>query len=82
MAIVIPLRGALAPVKALAERLVAADMRVSHARNGVFKAGNTAGFSRNQITLVWFRKNAVATREGFGAFGQWNWRLGVRAITR
>ena len=47
------LRGAVAPVKALAERLGAAVVLVSHATNGVFKAC--------------FRINAVATREGFGA---------------
>ena len=60
-------RWALAPFKTLAESLGAAVVLVSHATSGVFKAGNTAGFSKNQITRAWCRINAVATREGFGA---------------
>jgi hypothetical protein len=75
-------RGALAPFKTLAERLGAAVVLVSHATSGVFKAGNNAGFSKNQLTRARCRINAVATSEGFGAVRKWNWRLGVRAITR
>jgi putative DNA primase/helicase len=48
----------------------------------VFDAGNTAGFSRNQIRRAKNRINAVATREGFGVDGQWSWGLERHAITR
>jgi hypothetical protein len=57
-------------------------VRESNATNGAFKAGKTAGFSKKQITRAWCPINAGATREGFGARGQWNWRFGVRAIAR
>jgi hypothetical protein len=60
-------RGALAPFKTLAERPGAAVALMSHATSGVFKAGDTAGFSKNQITRARCRINAVATSEGFGA---------------
>ena len=36
----------------------------------VFNAGNTAGFSRNQIRCAKSRINAIATGEGFGVDGQ------------
>jgi hypothetical protein len=75
-------RGLLANLKALAERLGAAVERVSHSPNGVFKAGSTNGSSKIQFTRAGCRIHAVATREGFGAFGQWKWGLGVGAITR
>jgi hypothetical protein len=48
----------------------------------VFKAGNTAGFSRNQMRRAKSRINAVATREGFGVNGQWSRGLGRHVITR
>jgi hypothetical protein len=60
-------RGALAPFKTLAERPGAAVVLMSHATSGVFKAGNTAGFSKNQLTRARCRINAAATSEGFGA---------------
>jgi hypothetical protein len=66
------LHGALAALKALVERLGAAVVDVSHATNGVFNAGDTAGGPKNQITRAWCPISAVATREGFGACGQWN----------
>jgi hypothetical protein len=75
-------RGGLAVLKALAARPSAAVVRVIHVTNRLFKAGNTAGFSKNQVALAWCRINAVATREGSDLFGQWNWRLGVGAIAR
>ena len=50
--------------------------------NDVFRAGNTAGFSRSQIRRAKCRVNAVAMREGFGVDGQWSWGLGRRAISR
>jgi hypothetical protein len=55
------LRGARASVRALAERLGAANVPSSHATNGVFKTGNTAGISKTQIAPKWCRINAVAT---------------------
>jgi hypothetical protein len=60
-------RVALSPFKTLAKRPGAAVVLMSHATSGVFKAGNTAGFSKNQITRARCRINAVATNEGFGA---------------
>jgi hypothetical protein len=60
-------RGALASFKTLADRPGASVALMSHATSGVFKAGNTAGFSKNQITRARCRIDAVASREGFGA---------------
>ena len=54
----------------------------SSPRSIVFKAGNTAGFSLNQIRRAKSRIKAVAMREGFGVDGQWSWGLGRHAITR
>ncbi len=48
----------------------------------IFKAGDAAGFSKNQIRRAKCRINAVARREGFGGTGQWSWGLGGPSISR
>ena len=42
----------------------------------VFKAGNAAGFTKDQLRRAKYRLGAIAMREGFAKNGQWN-REGV-----
>jgi putative DNA primase/helicase len=44
--------------------------------NVVFKAGNAAGFSKDQIRRAKYRIGAVARTEGFDKDAQWSWALG------
>ena len=41
----------------------------------IFKAGNDAGFTKDQIRRAKCRIGAVARREGYGADGRWVWGL-------
>jgi len=43
--------------------------------NEVFKAGNAAGFSKDQIRRSKYRIGAVARKEGFDKDAQWSWEL-------
>jgi hypothetical protein len=45
----------------------------------VFKSGNAAGFSKDQIRRAKYRIGAVARSEGFGGTGQWSRGLHVPA---
>ena len=44
--------------------------------NEVFKSGNAAGFSKDQIRRAKYRIGAVARKEGFDKDAQWSWALG------
>jgi putative DNA primase/helicase len=43
----------------------------------VFKAGDAAGFSQDQLRRAKYRIHAIASREGFGGAGHWSWGLAV-----
>ena len=47
----------------------------------IFKAGNDASFSRDQIKRAKYRISAVGRREGLGDDGQWIWRLQAGAFS-
>ena len=46
----------------------------------VFKAGNAAGFSKDQIRRAKYRIGAVARKEGFEKDARWSWGLSSRAL--
>jgi hypothetical protein len=48
----------------------------------VFKAGNAAGFTKDQLRRAKCRVGAVARREGFAQNGQWSWGLDAHASLR
>jgi putative DNA primase/helicase len=50
--------------------------------NEVFKAGNGAGFSKDQIRRAKYRIGAVARKEGFDNDAQWSWVLPAVATCR
>jgi hypothetical protein len=47
--------------------------------NEVFKAGNAAGFTKDQIRRAKYRIGAVAKKEGFDDDAQWSWELPASA---
>jgi len=45
----------------------------------VFKAGNAAGFSKDQVRRAKYRLGAVARKDGFDRDAQWSWELPTHA---
>ena len=46
----------------------------------VFRAGNAAGFSKDQIRRAEYRIGAVARKEAFEKDARWSWGLSSRAL--